>query len=293
MPPPPNRFSRKSPPGALKKGSFLSVPNIAGIINCTDGGGQPYDLITGQPGVISGTNPPTWGGRSDPVANTFALSFVAGSTSLKSYVNMGTLSNWKDLAAGPGTIIARIFWAGTQNFSPIAERNDGNTTGGGWLFDVGSTSDKLAFTRELTSTNQGARSSVAVPRSQWCTVAATWTGATGTSQFNLYVNGLGGVGSDINAGAGTSPTDSAQTLNIGNNKFTSIGSVTGSMDGSIAWVMAVRRIMSQAEIAQFNGDGILSLLNPPTALSTGRFIVTPPPSSGAKTNTMIVGPLII
>lgn len=249
------RVTRPSSPGW-----WPSYENLAGVIALTGGGGAPIDELSGAQGALSGSTKPTWD-RPEPVDHQPTLLFTQGA-SLNSYADFGATSAFVNLGVNkPMTLIARVFWTGGKG--GIAERLSATS---GWVWGISSQNYPLFMKRQNGGDFQakqaaGVFGEPAFAANQWCTLAVTYGGeiASNGGSITNYLNGRLLTNTDVRSGVGTNLSDEAGTFRLGNSSVDMPGlgnpTMAGSFGGNIAWLLAFDRVLSLAEIRQFNYEG--------------------------------------
>jgi hypothetical protein len=112
-----------------------------------------------------------------------------------------------------------------------------------WMLYMGSASTVL-FTADNWTTQFAQRTSTAsITLNTWQHVAATWDGSQSGSAIHIYVNGVLADGASVD-GAGTTVSDAAQALYLGNIP----GSLTRGFDGTLDDVRVYNRVLTASEI---------------------------------------------
>jgi hypothetical protein len=243
---------------------MVYYPGLVGLITFSQGGGSPIESFNQGAGTISGSGTqPVWqtSTRTDSASALQGLDFSGSGTSLQSYVDFGANPMWQDLgfgggtASAPMTLIMRAKWSGSTR-GGLAERNDGNTAGAGWVWGCQNTGT-VSFVHEYSTTNINATTLSTLTTNKWTTIALTWTGGSiGTTAITHYFDGRVQSNNPSGAnGAGNVLTDATRSLRIGNASFNPAGiNITGSWPGSIGWVACFKRCLSAGEIQNWSMD---------------------------------------
>jgi len=236
------------PSGAVLDTSNPLSNNLVGLFIMNEGTGTTdKNLVDNQTASFSGTSLPTWN-TGDP-----SIVFNGGS-SLNSYLNAGTDSNFDQMPNNKITILAKVYVT-TLAAGGVAEKNDGNSIDSGFVFGWDG-SGALRLTVEKSAADMRvATATGAVTTGQWMQVAFTWDGTVGTAAAaHLYVNGSEQTKASSADGGGTIGYSNAtnQPFRIGNASF---DSQAGSLNGRMEYLAVYKgRILTTTEMNQFDSQ---------------------------------------
>jgi hypothetical protein len=226
--------------------SSALASGLAGIFLMNEGTGTTdLNVVDGQLANFSGTQLPTW------YLSDHTVTFLGGAA-LNSYLDAGTDSNLDQLQTNQVTIVAKVM---VPSLAPsgIAERNDGNSGGSGFVFGWDSTG-ALRLTVEKKNTNMRVGTAAhAVVINKWQQVAFTWDGTSGTAaDAHLFINGVEQAKPTSSDGSGTIQTKGSTTapFRIGTASF---DPMAGSLNGRIAYLAVYKgRILTPTELNQLD-----------------------------------------
>jgi hypothetical protein len=234
------------PTTAVLDSSSALASGIAGLFLMNEGTGTiDRNVVNGQTASFSGAQLPTW------YAGDHSVTFLGGAP-LNSYLDAGTDLSFDQLPVNQITIVAKVL-VPTFAAGGIAEKNDGNSGGSGFVFGLDA-SGGLHLTVERKSVNMRvATPSKAVVVSKWQQVAFTWDGTVGSaSAAHIFVNGVEQAKTSSSDGSGPIQYKSAtgQPFRIGTAGF---DSMAGSLNGRIAYLAVYNgRILTPTELNQLD-----------------------------------------
>jgi hypothetical protein len=216
---------------ALSASNALSAAGLVGYWTLDEGRGLSAADSSGNGNTGSLFNAPVW-----TSAGHFngALSFAATNAAVV-VPGGGVLA---DLSRTGVTVAAWIkpASAGGGGKGRILHKTN-------WMLYMGSASTVL-FTADNWTTQFAQRTSTAsITLNTWQHVAATWDGSQSGSAIHIYVNGVLADGASVD-GAGTTVSDAAQALYLGNIP----GSLTRGFDGTLDDVRVYNRVLTASEI---------------------------------------------
>jgi YD repeat-containing protein len=236
------------PVGAVLDTTNPLSTNLVGLFVMNEGSGTTdQNLVDGQTASLSGTTLPTWN-TSDP-----SILFNGGG-SLNSYLNAGTDLIFDQLPVSQITVVAKVY-LNSLTLEGIAEKNDGDTSGSGFVFAFAGGSFGLDLIVEKSAGDMSVTTApTCVPTGQWVQVGFTWDGTIGTAAAaHLFVNGIEQPKLTSNNGGGSIGYANAtnKPFRIGNASF----GAPGSLNGKMAYLAVYKgRILSSAEMSQLDAQ---------------------------------------